>query len=44
VLEHEHRRPPNVDLGYQSERLMKSPLGPPMTLGNAPNAKVRLIV
>ena len=44
ALEHELRCPPNVDLGYQSERLMKSPPGPPMMLGNAANAKVRLIV
>ena len=44
ALEHELRRPPNVDLGYQSGRLMKSPPGPPMTLHNAANAKVRLIV
>ena len=48
ALEHELRRPPNVDLGCQSARLMKSPPGPPMTLGNAANAaanaKVRLIV
>ena len=43
ALEHEQCRPPNVDLGYQSGRLMKSPPGPPMTLGNAANAKVRLI-
>jgi hypothetical protein len=43
-LEHELRRPPNVDLGYQSKRLMKSPPGPPMTLGNAAASRVRLIV
>ena len=44
ALEHKLRRPPNIDLGYQSALLMKSPPGPPMTLGNAANAKVRLIV
>ena len=44
ALEHELRRPPNVDLRDQSGRLMKSLPGPPMTLGNAANAKVRLIV
>ena len=44
AFEHELRRPPNVDLGYQSEGLMKSPPGPPMTLGNGANAKVQLIV
>jgi len=44
ALEHELRRPPNVDLRDQIGRLMKSPPGPPMTLGNAANAKVRLIV
>ena len=44
ALDHELRCPPNVDLGYQSARLMKSPTGPPMTLGNAANAKMRLIV
>src|SRR6516165_203263 len=37
-------RPPNVDLRDQSGRLIKPPPGPPMTLGNAANAKVRLIV
>ena len=42
ALEYELRRPPNVDLGYQSGRLMKLQPGPPMTLGNAANAKVRL--
>ena len=35
---------PNVDLGHQSATLVKSPPGPPITLGNAANAKVRLIV
>jgi hypothetical protein len=30
--------------GINNARLMKSPPGPPMTLGNAANAKVRLIV
>ena len=44
ALEHELRRPPNVDLRDQIGRLMKSPTGPPMTLGNTANAKVRLIV
>ena len=44
ALDHELRSPPNVNLGYQSARLMKSKPGPPMTLGNAANAKVRLIV
>ena len=44
ALEHELRRPPNVDLGYQSASTMKSRLGPPMTLGNAAAAHVRLIV
>src|SRR6516165_3316215 len=44
ALEHELCRPPNVDLGYQSARLMKSPPGPPMTLGKAAAARVRLIV
>jgi len=44
ALEHELRRPPNVDLGYQSGRLMKSRPGPPMTLGKAAAADVRLIV
>ena len=43
-LEHELRSPPNVDLRDQRGRLMKSPPGPPMTLGNAADAKVRLIV
>ena len=44
ALDHELRRPPNVDLWDQIGRLMKSQPGPPMTLGNAANAKVRLIV
>ena len=44
ALEHQLRRPPDVDFGYQSGRLMKSSSGPPMTLRNAANAKVRLIV
>ena len=44
ALEHELRRPPNIDLRDQSGTVMKSPPGPPMTLGNAANAKVRLIV
>jgi len=44
ALEHELRRPPNVDLRDQSAKLMKLRSGPPMTLGNAANAKVRLIV
>ena len=44
ALDHELRRPPNVDLRYQSARLMKSPPGPPMTLGNAAAVRVRLIV
>jgi hypothetical protein len=44
ALEHELRRPPNVDLRYQNARLMKSEPGPPMTLGNAAAAGVRLIV
>jgi hypothetical protein len=44
ALEHQVRGAPNVDLRYQSGRLIKSPPGPPMTLGNAANAKVRLIV
>jgi len=35
---------PNVDLRDQSRRLMKSPPGPPMTLGNAEASRVRLIV
>jgi hypothetical protein len=43
-LEHELRGSPNVDLRYQSARLMKSPPGLPMTLGNAAAARVRLIV
>jgi len=42
--EHQLRRTPNVDLGHQSARLMKSHPGPPMTLGNAAAARVRLIV
>jgi len=44
TLEHELGRPPNVGLEYQLGRLMKSPPGPPMTLGNAAVARVRLIV
>ena len=44
ALEHELRRAPNVDLRDQSWKLMKSPPGPPMTLGNAAAAHVRLIV
>ena len=44
ALEHELRRPPNIDLWYQSPTLMKTPPGPPMTLGNAAAARVRLIV
>ena len=44
AFEHELRRPPNVDLGYQSERLMKITAGAAMTLGNEANAKVQLIV
>jgi hypothetical protein len=44
AFDHELRRRPNANLGYQSARLMKSPHGPPMTLGNAENSKVRLIV
>ena len=44
ALDHEQRRPPNVDLGYQSATLMKSPPGLPMTLGNAAAACVRPIV
>ena len=44
ALEHELRSPPNVDLRDQRGRLMKSPPGPPMTLGNAAAAHVRLIV
>jgi hypothetical protein len=44
ALDHELRSPPNVDLGYQYARLMKSQRGPPMTLGNAAAARVRLIV
>lgn len=34
----------NVDLRYQNARLMKSQPGAPMTLGNAAEARVRLIV
>jgi hypothetical protein len=34
----------NVDHRYQNARLMKTPPGPPMTLGNAAAARVRLIV
>ena len=37
-------QPAKFDLGYQGVRLMKSPPGPPMTLGNAAAARVRLIV
>lgn len=44
ALEHQLGRPPNVDLGYQSARLMKSRPGLPMTRGNAGAAHVRLIV
>jgi hypothetical protein len=44
ALEHELRRPPNVDLRDQIGTLMKSPPGPPMTLGNAAAARVPLIV
>jgi hypothetical protein len=44
VLEHQVGDAPNVDLRYQSARLMKSPPGLPMTLGNAAAARVRLIV
>ena len=44
ALDHELRRSPNVDLRYQSAKLMKSPPGPRMTLGNAAAARVRLIV
>ena len=44
ALDDEQRGPPNINFGDQSGRLMKSPPGPPMTLGNAANAKVRLIV
>jgi hypothetical protein len=44
ALEHQLSGPPNIDLGHQSRTLMKSPPGPPMTLGNAAKAKVRLIV
>src|SRR6516225_10241448 len=44
ALDHELRSPPNVNLGYQSARLMKSKPGPPMTLGNAAAACVRPIV
>jgi hypothetical protein len=43
ALEHELRSTPNVDFGYH-RGLMKSYSGPPMTLGNAADAKVRLIV
>jgi hypothetical protein len=44
ALDHELRSPPNVDLGYQYAKFMKSPPGPPMTLGNAAAARVPLIV
>ena len=44
ALEHQLRCPPNVDVRDQSAKLMKSPPGPPMTLGNAAAARVRLIV
>jgi hypothetical protein len=35
---------PKVDFRYQNARVMKSPPGLPMTLGNAAAARVRLIV
>jgi hypothetical protein len=44
ALEHQGGDAPNVDLGYQSARPMKSKPGPPMTLGNAAAACVGLIV
>ena len=44
ALAHELRHPLNVDLGYQSAKLIKSPPGPPMSLGNAAASRVRLIV
>ena len=44
ALDHELCCPPNVDVRDQSAKLMKSPPGPPMTLGNAAAARVRLIV
>jgi hypothetical protein len=43
-LEHQGGDAPNVDLRYQNARLMKSPPGLPMTLGDAAAARVRLIV
>ena len=44
ALEHKLRSTPNVDLRDQSAKLVKSKPGPPMTLGNAAAARVRLIV
>ena len=38
------RRPPSRDDAPSPERRKKSPPGPPMTLGNAAAARVRLIV
>jgi hypothetical protein len=43
-LEHQGCNAPNVDLRYQSARLVQSHPGPPMTFGNAAAARVRLIV
>jgi hypothetical protein len=38
------RRPPSRDDAPSAERRKKTPPGPPMTLGNAAAARVRLIV
>jgi hypothetical protein len=43
VLEHQSVRPAKYR-SHQNRTLMKAPPGPPMTLGNAAKAKVRLIV